>query len=338
MLASKLSYHSLLAVLVTAALLMPFTGRTQCDSDNGGFSIGIDTIATNIGQITGPLGDTNLTGFNTYRLYIECESADDLLQAVAGTNVNPTSLTTTTQFFQQTLLGGYSESTYNPLLFGGYPDLEYDSFLSIGLTAPALAANGEVATQKAEDSQVQPISIGFESGNNLIIDTFEGATWFVPNADEASNSVAGEDLRIFFAQLTTDGDIDGQVYFQMYRNGIQEDSTCVNPYLDVTPLTSGGCTDETACNFDAAAYVDDGSCIYCTCADTTVNEMVSFPNDTMPEYSLEIEVFADHDTTGIPELAGLKTYRFYIKTPGPCLLYTSPSPRDLSTSRMPSSA
>ena len=29
---------------------------------------------------------------------------------------------------------------------------------------------------------------------------------------------------------------------------------------------------------------------------------------------------------------------FYIKYVSPCLLYTSPSPRDLSTSRMPSSA
>ena len=36
--------------------------------------------------------------------------------------------------------------------------------------------------------------------------------------------------------------------------------------------------------------------------------------------------------------SSLNGYGPYNPTPNPCLLYTSPSPRDLSTSRMPSSA
>ena len=44
-----------------------------------------------------------------------------------------------------------------------------------------------------------------------------------------------------------------------------------------------------------------------------------------------------HDVYDISDLAGFdpKRYEFAFLT---CLLYTSPSPRDLSTSRMPSSA
>ena len=40
----------------------------------------------------------------------------------------------------------------------------------------------------------------------------------------------------------------------------------------------------------------------------------------------------------IPYAAIARTLSFQLIEVGPCLLYTSPSPRDLSTSRMPSSA
>ena len=62
---------------------------------------------------------------------------------------------------------------------------------------------------------------------------------------------------------------------------------------------------------------------------------------------MELITYALNDTvTPIPEVGNLCTFYYYAKTPGieydqhplVCLLYTSPSPRDLSTSRMPSSA
>ena len=302
-------------IAVALALILPSTNSIAqtCESGNGGFSISIDTVSSNLGPQVGALGVVDLTGYSCYRLYVQCESEDDLLQAVAGDNVNPTTLTSTTSFFQSDL-GSYSEATMNPLLFPAYPDLAYDSFLSIGLTTPAVAADGEVAPQKAEDPAVMPISVQFENGNDLIIDTFEGASWFVPNADEATNCLAGADLRVFFAQLTTEGSIDGQVFFQMYRDGIQDQSTCIQPYLDVTPLTSGGCTDPAACNYNETANVDDGSCDFCSCADTTVYQALSFPNDSLPAYSLEVELATNHDTTGLPTLEGMKTYRLYVRT------------------------
>ena len=45
-----------------------------------------------------------------------------------------------------------------------------------------------------------------------------------------------------------------------------------------------------------------------------------------------IELLISHDTNNINYLTGYDAWSFY------CLLYTSPSPRDMRRSRMPSSA
>ena len=60
-----------------------------------------------------------------------------------------------------------------------------------------------------------------------------------------------------------------------------------------------GCMDDTACNFAPTAIFDDGSCEFCSCLDSVQVLTASFPSDIIPGYSLEIELIADHDTTGI---------------------------------------
>ena len=60
------------------------------------------------------------------------------------------------------------------------------------------------------------------------------------------------------------------------------------------------------------------------------------------EEFLDLEQFPIHDLTHPKRAALVKNCRLDLNKWGcahiPCLLYTSPSPRDLSTSRMPSSA
>jgi hypothetical protein len=302
--------------IISALLMMvaPVTRAQSClgDIDPNGFSISIDTVAENIGMVTGPLGSTDLTGFNCYRLYVACPDPTDLLQSVAGDNVTPTSITTSTTFFQHPL-GSATESTYNPFLFAAYPDLEYDSFLSIGLTQPAVTANGEATPLVAEDGATSPISGAFESGQSLILNTAVGSSWFVADAEAATNCQAGPDQQVFFAQVTTDGDLGGLVQFQMFRGTVGA-NTCVRPYLPVNPGNLPGCTDSDACNFDPAATADDGSCDFCSCLDTILQSTVTFPQEDFPAYVLEIDVTANHDTTGLAGLAGMKTYRMYVRT------------------------
>ena len=136
-----------------------------------------------------------------------------------------------------------------------------------------------------------------------------------------------------------------------------------------------GCMDSTACNFNPTISEDDGSCDFCSCSDGTLIETseagygveietiaVHSAGDLsgMTTYRLYLTVPSENDEiinfTGNDEfaLSLATTTSFYQEsifggvTPEnisagaigfiPCLLYTSPSPRDLSTSRMPSSA
>ena len=60
-------------------------------------------------------------------------------------------------------------------------------------------------------------------------------------------------------------------------------------------------------------------------------------------YQVYLRSFADGNGDGIGDLDGVRDRLPYLAELGVdlvwiCLLYTSPSPRDLSTSRMPSSA
>ncbi len=305
-----------IALFATAnSSMAQLSSNCQGGNDYSGFSITIDTVATNIGPITDLTGaETDLTGYNTYHLYLQCEAENDLLGAVGGDINAPVSITTTTDFYQAEL-GATSEP--NAGLFFAYPQVQFDSYVTIGLVTAADNNLGESPTQIVEDSGVMPISIGFENGGDLIIDSPTGSSWYIADAEAASNCAAGSDLKILFAQVTTDGDIDGDIQFQVYRNGLQSAENCLRPYISVNPLNQAGCTDVAACNFDPSAFVDDGSCDFCSCADTSQVSTVSFSSDSVPNYFLDIELIANHDTTNLPELAGMKTYRMYIATAEP---------------------
>ncbi|MDA9864582.1 hypothetical protein N9C70_05895, partial [Flavobacteriales bacterium] len=313
---------SVYRVLISAVLLFAsstaslaqLSSNCEGSNDNGNFSILIDTIATNIGVISDlGGGTTDLTGFNTYQLYLQCESPSDLLQAVGGDITKPVTILTTTSFYQADL-GTALEP--NAGLFSPFPQVQYDSFVTIGLESTAVTDDGEASTQLIEDSS-SPVSGAFENEQDLVINSVAGSSWYIADAELASNCAAGSDLKILFAQVTTDGDIDGDIQFQVYRNGTQNGANCLRPYLQVNPLNQAGCTEISACNYDPAAFLDDGSCDFCSCADTTSFNQVSFPSDSVPGYHLDIELIANHDTTGIPELEGMKTYRFYVATAEP---------------------
>jgi len=289
----------------------------NCQNDgNGSFIITVDTIATNIGPITNILGTTtDLTGFNTYRLFLTCEDSTDLLQAVFGDAENPTSINTSTSFYQTPEGSSFSHGI-SPALLPVYPELGFDSWLTIGMEGPADSDDGEIEIAVVEGNADFPISGAFAAGNNLNLNSLTGSSWYVTEAQNATNCRAGADLRILFAQLTTDGIIDGNVHFQVFKNENVEGIDCLRPFLSIPNNFNGGCLDSTACNFDALATFDNGTCDYCSCSETetTILQSASFPNDSLPDYSLEVDLIASHDTTDLPSLFGMNTYRLYVRT------------------------
>ena len=103
---------------------------------------------------------------------------------------------------------------------------------------------------------------------------------------------------------------------------------------DCTPNVVLGCTDPFACNYNAAATANDGSCVFiapgaCDCAGNVLdacgdcggNGVAGCTNPLASNYNAAAT--CDNGSCNLSVL---------------CLLYTSPSPRDATLSRMPSSA
>jgi hypothetical protein len=195
-----------------------------------------------------------LTGLTTYRLYLETDHPEDLVTSFTGNQEWGLELNTTSSFYQH-FAGGWSAVGQNPALMGQFPNLMYDSYVTVQLDGPA----------DMESMEINPVSLPgswvteFESGQSIVISDFIGSGWYVtPNG---SNIAVDENNRMLFAQLTTDGIISGQFRVQVFPMGDNINDERVD--LSFTqPLC--GCTDEAACNFTVGAVEDDGSCVFDT--------------------------------------------------------------------------
>ena len=169
----------------------------------GDYSLIIDTIS-------GP--DEGVLGMTTVRLYIQTENEDDFISAVAGDELDPTAIRTTTSFYQN-VLGGATANNYNAGLTLADPLVAYDSFVTIGIDAQPVGADGE-----QETTVVGSWATGFEMGGDLLINDFFGGSWFTVTPNTAA--VAGPDHRVLLGQFTTDGQMSGQMFVQVFPNGV----------------------------------------------------------------------------------------------------------------------
>jgi hypothetical protein len=228
------------------------------------FSLRVDTVSTDIGLLVGALGNTDLTGYACYQVVLECIDPADFVSSVSGDAVNPTYINTTTTFFHSPL-GGLTAASSNPLLYAVYPDLAYDSYVTIGLTGPSNAMAGE-ANPSTVQSFSNPWATNFDpgggaAGGSIAIDDAVGGAWYALNGDV--NAIAGADLDVLIGQFVTTGDLSGQVYAQFFPLGLGDDDLRLTLPIGA-PLPTPGCTDMNACNYDIAATEDDGTCTYPT--------------------------------------------------------------------------
>ena len=267
-----------------------------------GYCISIEEYAVHEGMV----GDSDLTGYTTYRIYALCENESDFVSAVSGDEDFATNVYTSTSFFQHPTGSVLAESS-NPLIFPLIPDAEFDSWVTIGLDGPVASGSQEsgVSVLEGNSPWVEP----FESGGSLTINDDLGGVWYLLNG--AANGVAGEDLKVLLGQFTTDGIMGGQMYVQFFENGdgvngafnkmiaLQDacespaTATCSYPeeFLDCAgecvsdsdndgicdELEVAGCTDEMANNYEEEATDDDGLCDY------TVDPC--FPDITAPYFT-----------------------------------------------------
>jgi hypothetical protein len=213
----------------------------SCDNAGGGangFGLQLEQVSTD--------GVTT-----TYRVYVTTPGPTDFVSSISGDVANPSFLRTTTSFFQSAM-GGLTADLVNPLFFALFPELEQDSWLTIGIDQAPVAGEGSISTAVAAGDTW---TTDFEAGGDLELNSFFGGSWFALN--NVSNGFAGADNRVLVAQLTTDGNITGSLYTQIFPNGDSSQQLLLNLSFGTVGC---GCTDATACNYDALATYDDGSC------------------------------------------------------------------------------
>jgi len=217
----------------------------------------------------------------TYRVYAEFASASDECIAVysVGTSecvendennnciqMGPLllELGVTTAFFQHPAAGDMG-SGINPFFFPFYPEMEYDSWLTIGSSS----TNDEAVSNIGMVSDLAE----FASGTGFVMDETVGGSWYVtPGANPAA--MAGDDGLVLLGQFTAVDDANGNpghvtcLWNIQWRNnvGVSFKET------GITHDTSGdgtvsGCMDASACNYNANATDSDDGCAFATGCD-----------------------------------------------------------------------
>ena len=221
------------------------------DAGTEGYGLEVELVADHsVGE---------LAGMSTYRVYVTTPHNDDFLSAVFGDDEDPLHVSTTTSFYQH-INGSHLGSDMFPEVYTFFPELEFDSWVTIGLDQGAGA--GEAAPQSIVSTDFNWVE-QFEAGGNIDIDDSIGGSWFVIDPNGTVNAVSGDDMKILVMQLTTDGAPSGTINVQMFNHGSQEDVSRVALSFEGitgTQANSCGCTDPLACNFDDTANIDDGSC------------------------------------------------------------------------------
>ena len=194
-----------------------------------------------------PLG----TGATTYRLYANLTVDAAEVTAVYGTDSTPWSMTSSAlDGFYNDAVGSDFGGGVNPLFFGSFPSLEYDSWFTIGA-----APGDDDGLNSAIDAALTSLD-DFNSGGDFIVDTFIGGSIFVvPGANTQGVPVAG---RVLLGQFTTSGQVNALVNIQI-RDTAAESHYAEGMTLEF-PQGVAGCQDDTACNYDPNATFDDGSC------------------------------------------------------------------------------
>ena len=214
----------------------------------------------------------DLAGMTTYRLYLYTPNTDDFVVSCSGDDENPWLLSSTSQpaWFQHELATTALATDINPAFFPTFPEFAYDSWLTIG------AEDNTAATDVIDlaDPEYDAFAI-FEAGENVAVNTPVGNAWFVLPVPANVEAISGEDMRVLVAQLTTSGEISGQIQCQVFLNGSNQDE-----FREVLPILTA-CNDPEALNYEPLSYSADG-CEYSEVDRVldlvTTHELEAFPS------------------------------------------------------------
>ncbi len=145
------------------------------------------------------------------------------------------------------------DASNNPGFFAAFPDYEYDSFWTIGMETSDAA--GQLPANVGMGASADMCSgLNIENGTVYIT----GAT-----GDWPVNAVAGDDLRVLIARVTTECGFSLQACTYTFVGGSQDEVQQECFSIDVPSPTLGDCFDPNACNFvPFADIVNNDLCLY----------------------------------------------------------------------------
>ena len=108
------SCFAMLRALVLSLLVFCAVRPASAQIENSSlYHLEVDTVAVNIGTVYENSGPVDLTGYNTYRIYLASDSAapEQMVAVVGGgSSFGVTNIETTTTFFQHALGGAVPTS------------------------------------------------------------------------------------------------------------------------------------------------------------------------------------------------------------------------------------
>ncbi|HCL46293.1 MAG TPA: hypothetical protein DHW55_03455, partial [Flavobacteriales bacterium] len=180
-------------------------------------------------------------GLTQYRFYVNMNDASDRMSAVFGNNEYMLTVDAPDGAFNSPFNSSWNASGINPAFVPVFPDLVDDTYATIGLEGPASSSGLEGAADPSivEDSN-QPITPFFlnDGATTLLSNTLTGASWYILNT--ASNGLPDADLRVLLMQVTSSGNVSGQMNFQVFPLGIGADQQQLSVAFDGAGTFGGG--------------------------------------------------------------------------------------------------
>lgn len=161
-----------------------------------------------------------------------------------------------------------------------FPNIPYDSFITVGIADDSQQGTVSFAAVDANFSE----ALGTPGqGPDLVI---EDGVWFSPQLSNPNVFGEGPNHRVLLAQLTCPTDLHYRLniqvldapedaqnllfvndYSEAVANQDEYDGVFFDPTLNYPRIDVPGCMDETACNYNPFATVDDGNCLAASCTD-----------------------------------------------------------------------
>ncbi len=140
----------------------------------------------------------------------------DRVSAVYGTDTHPLELHAPKGVFNSPYNGSWSSSGMNPKFFELMPDMQDDTYATIGLRTSAKLSGvmrAEDPTMVQDPSEPWDDFFTVNGETSLEVATRTGGSWFVLRTAANGTPVDG---KVMLAQVTTPGDVSGAMNLQIF--------------------------------------------------------------------------------------------------------------------------